>query len=81
MKTGEVVQKAAGGDPAHEAIHCFVRNFLQPGPPGEVSPKAGEGAHTIASLAAPGEVWRGGGWGGRWLRVACSGMMVETGKS
>lgn len=40
---GEAVQKAAGGDPAHQAVHRVLRYLLQPGPTGEVAPEAGAG--------------------------------------
>lgn len=39
---GEAVQEAAGGDPAHEAVHRLVRYLLEPGSSGQVPPETGE---------------------------------------
>lgn len=40
-RADQAFQEAAGGDPAHEAVHRVVWYFLQPGSPGQVAPETG----------------------------------------
>lgn len=40
-RADQAFQEAAGGDPAHEAVHRVVWYFLQPGSSGQVAPETG----------------------------------------